>query len=186
MREQGCGKTRYGVGGWPIQAVFWLEWGTFPAPRCTPLKQSLNGPPSRRRGWTAERVSSAKDPSGTDRLTTKFAVSKIWLSQFKSGEIAVPESEHNLSRNHPMCMTTRKDQIASCSTFVRLKQYHDANLVRWGQLMPANEPTDGNVAHLQTRRERQRALDEMRYTSDMLARHDLECPICRLVRRKAA
>jgi hypothetical protein len=34
--------------GWPIQAGFWLEWGTFPAPRCTPLKQSLNGPPSNR------------------------------------------------------------------------------------------------------------------------------------------
>jgi hypothetical protein len=151
-----------------------------------PLKQSLNGPPSKRRGRAAERVSSAKDPKGTDRLTTKFAVTKIALSQCKLGEIAVPESEDNLPRDHPMGMTTGKDQIASCSTFVRLKQYHDASLVRWGKLMPANEPTDGNVANLQTRRERQRALDEMRYTSDMLARHDLECPICRLVRRKAA
>jgi hypothetical protein len=89
-------------------------------------------------------VSSAKDPKGPDRLTTKFAVTKISLFQFKLGEIAVPESEHNQSRNHPMGMTTRMDQIASCSTFVRLKQYYDTSLVRWGQLMPANEPTDGN------------------------------------------
>ena len=78
------------------------------------------------------------------------------------------------------------EQIASCSTFVRLKQYHDASLVRWAQVMPAEEFKDGNIADFLTRRERQRALDEMRHTSDMLSRHDLECPICRLVRRYAA
>jgi hypothetical protein len=32
--------------GWPIQAIFWLEWDTFPAPSCTPLEQSLNEPHS--------------------------------------------------------------------------------------------------------------------------------------------
>ena len=83
-------------------------------------------------------------------------------------------------------MSSTIDQLASCSTFVRLKQYHDASLARWQKLMPASEAADGNVANFVAQRESQRALDEMRHTSDMLARHDVECPICRLVRRTAA
>jgi hypothetical protein len=82
-------------------------------------------------------------------------------------------------------MSSTIDQLASCSTFVRLKQYHDASLARWQKLMPASESANG-TANVLAQRESQRALDEMRHTSDMLARHDLECPICRLVRRTAA
>jgi hypothetical protein len=76
-------------------------------------------------------------------------------------------------------MKAVKEQVTSCSTFARLKQYHDASLTRWELVVSAGESTE-------IQRQRQRALDEKRYTSDMLARHEVECPICRLERRSAA
>ena len=76
-------------------------------------------------------------------------------------------------------MSTVIDQVTTCSTFVRLDQYYTESSRRWSQISLGS---DAKTATPAARREQQEALNAKSRASEMLSRHSLECPICRLVR----
>ena len=67
-------------------------------------------------------------------------------------------------------MSTTLEQIATCSTFVRLKHYYDVSLAELEQIQSHGATST---------QQKQRAFDAKTRASEMLSGHELGCPVCR-------